>query len=582
MSDFGRYETALIKNIKSYCNILNRKPSLHKSSNAVTAKSKSSSNKLSLHKLNRAISEKLKSNSNNPSLHKLSRAINEKLKSSSNKLTLHKLSRAITAKNKTSSDKLISDLLKHSSKKSTPKKSSSKKSSPKKSTPKKSSSKKSSSKKSSSKSVSSILSLLSLEKSSPKKSSSKKSSPKKSSSKKSSPKKSSPKSLPDIETTNLDSVIDNNSIVDNFTDKLSNTLNNKTEKIESLLELSSPTTLTPDKLNSKKSSSKKASPKKSSSKKASPKPKTRKKTEKAKKNCNKVEGKNKCERSDGPMHKDCYENENNRCTYKKPNKTCKRTDKGNCLQHDGEMDENCKISDNNRCVINRDKIPKVNKKREASKVEKANKIKVNEDKFNSKWTKGKQLGKTGKEGTSYEVKDKEGKSYAVKEFNNPKKSKARFLKEVELQKKISDIGLSPRIIDVSDDKPYRIVMDKMEMTLPELIENQGGKLKKEQVDDLIRMHRKLDENKIYHNDSNPLNIMVEKSGKFKFIDFGMAKKFTSSTKEYANMISLKALFYGGMQGLINNTNLDKSSFKDRLHKYFVDKKIYTQKEVDKW
>ena len=367
----------------------------------------------------------------------------------------------------------------------------------------------------------------------------------------------------------------------------------KSSSRKSSLKMSSP-----KKSSSRKSSLKMSSPKKSSSRKSSnpfnsiksdsnpfrsskksSSNKKNKKTKKTKLNCTKIEGKNQCKRNDGPMHSQCYENSNNRCTFKKPEKSCKRVSESSCKQHDGPMDKDCKVSENNRCILNRELVPKINKKRNAQKEEKNNENKKKLDDFDSKWTKGKQLGKEGKEGTGYEVLDSKGNKYAVKEFNNPKKSVSRFLKEVELQKKAE--GLAPKIHDYFDVKPFRIVMDKMSKTLPELVNEQNGNLTKEQLDDLIKLHIKMDKLKIHHNDANPLNIMVDTSGKFKFIDFGMAKMFTNSTNSNANQRALKSLFYGGMQGLLNTTELKKSSFEENLKSYFIKNNVFSEKEIKK-
>ena len=168
----------------------------------------------------------------------------------------------------------------------------------------------------------------------------------------------------------------------------------------------------------------------------------------------------------------------------------------------------------------------------------------------------------------------------MKEFNNKNKSQNRYFSEVDFQEKASKLDLAPKIIDYSKVKPYSIVMEKMSMTLPELIKKQNGKLTENQQKDLIKLHKKLDDLNIYHNDPNPLNIMVTKSGQFKFIDFGFSKNITGSTKPNPNIRSLKTLFFGGMQGIINTTSIEKKDI-EIIVNYFIENKIYTKKELDK-
>ena len=80
-----------------------------------------------------------------------------------------------------------------------------------------------------------------------------------------------------------------------------------------------------------------------------------------------------------------------------------------------------------------------------------------------KYTKIEQIGLKGKEGTTYLVKDKKGKEYAMKTFRKTKSS-AKLQKEVELQEKMSKLGVAPKIYDYDVVSKY-IVMEKMDKHL---------------------------------------------------------------------------------------------------------------------
>ena len=133
----------------------------------------------------------------------------------------------------------------------------------------------------------------------------------------------------------------------------------------------------------------------------------------------------------------------------------------------------------------------------------------------------KQLGEKGKEGITYLVKDKRtGLEYAMKTFNK-RKSIENIKKEAELQKKSSEKGICPKVIDVDTLSNY-IVMEQMDEHLFDLMKRQKGNLTEFQQKQLMDIFVKLDEANVFHGDSNILNYML-KNDKIYIIDFGMSK-----------------------------------------------------------
>jgi tRNA A-37 threonylcarbamoyl transferase component Bud32 len=141
-----------------------------------------------------------------------------------------------------------------------------------------------------------------------------------------------------------------------------------------------------------------------------------------------------------------------------------------------------------------------------------------------KYTKDKQLGDKGKEGTTYLVKT-EGHEYAMKTFRKKKSSKT-LLNEAELQKLASTSGVAPEVIDIDTVSKY-IVMEKMDRHLIDSMKKQNGNLNKTQQKQIIKIFQKLDCIGVFHGDSNILNYMY-KGRKLYIIDFGMAKLINNS------------------------------------------------------
>lgn len=138
-----------------------------------------------------------------------------------------------------------------------------------------------------------------------------------------------------------------------------------------------------------------------------------------------------------------------------------------------------------------------------------------------KYTKIEQLGKTGKEGTVYHVKDKKRKEYAMKEFSR-KKSDRNIEKEAIFLKKASEFGIAPQMYDFDVVHNY-IVMEKLEKSLFDHMKESKGKLSTKIQKDMIKIFKTLDKIRIFHADPNPLNFMFDSKGNLKIIDFGFAK-----------------------------------------------------------
>jgi predicted Ser/Thr protein kinase len=142
-----------------------------------------------------------------------------------------------------------------------------------------------------------------------------------------------------------------------------------------------------------------------------------------------------------------------------------------------------------------------------------------------KYTRIRQLGNKGKEGTTYLVTTKNGSEYAMKTFRK-QKSSDKLRQEIKLQQMAANVGASPDVVDYDTVSKY-IVMQKMDHHLLEVITKQGGVLSKSQQKQIITIYKKLDDANVFHADANLLNYMFSDK-KLYIIDFGMAKEITNS------------------------------------------------------
>lgn len=138
-----------------------------------------------------------------------------------------------------------------------------------------------------------------------------------------------------------------------------------------------------------------------------------------------------------------------------------------------------------------------------------------------KYTRIRQLGNVGKEGTTYLVKDKRGKEYAMKTFRKTKSSNT-LKKEYKLQRKAGKAGISPKVYDYDTVSKY-IIMDVMDGGhLIDVMKKQRGTLYKYQQERIIDIFNTLDEIGIFHGDANMTNYML-KGKQIYIIDYGFAK-----------------------------------------------------------
>lgn len=138
-----------------------------------------------------------------------------------------------------------------------------------------------------------------------------------------------------------------------------------------------------------------------------------------------------------------------------------------------------------------------------------------------KYEKIKQLGNKGKEGVTYLVRTKDNKEYAMKTFKKTKSSD-KIRKEADLQATAALLGIAPKVIEI-DTTSKRIIMEKMDTHLIDIMKKQNGDLLISQQKQLIRIFKDLDKAKVFHADSNILNYMF-KNKKLFIIDFGMSSK----------------------------------------------------------
>ena len=176
---------------------------------------------------------------------------------------------------------------------------------------------------------------------------------------------------------------------------------------------------------------------------------------------------------------------------------------------------------------------------------------------------GKILGEKGKEGYALVVKTNRGTMIA-KVFKKSKSPKT-LLREYEFSKKAGEHGIGPKVYGANTKFKY-IMMEMMKETLPQAL--QRRKLKsipeKWQIQ-IYENYKKLDELKIYHNDPNPLNFMLDKNDNMKLIDYGFARKFK---KGDTNISSIGSLLYSSHQGLVKNkiVKQDPKFLKDKIPK----------------
>ena len=137
-----------------------------------------------------------------------------------------------------------------------------------------------------------------------------------------------------------------------------------------------------------------------------------------------------------------------------------------------------------------------------------------------KYTILKQLGKTGKEGTTFLVVDKKGCEYAMKVF--PKqKSINTLLKEVEHQREAARHGIAPEIKEINQEGKY-IVMEKLDKNLFDIVKKNNGEIPDTIQRKIVNVIKQMDETGVFHGDPNPANFMMKGTSMY-MIDYGFAR-----------------------------------------------------------
>ena len=140
-------------------------------------------------------------------------------------------------------------------------------------------------------------------------------------------------------------------------------------------------------------------------------------------------------------------------------------------------------------------------------------------------------GRPGREGITFVAVTAEGKRYAIKMFRKTK-SINKIRKEVQLQQEAAARGIAPQVHAVNATEKY-IVMDCLRETLVAYMDRQQTQgvrpLSAAHETRLMEICDTLDALEILHNDSNPLNLMVDDDGKLFLIDFGFSKRMTAVT-----------------------------------------------------
>jgi predicted Ser/Thr protein kinase len=126
-----------------------------------------------------------------------------------------------------------------------------------------------------------------------------------------------------------------------------------------------------------------------------------------------------------------------------------------------------------------------------------------------RYKKCQQLGRKGKEGTTYLVVDKHGNEFAMKTFRSSKSSNT-LKKEYLLQKKAAAKKISPQVYDYDTVSKY-ILMEKMDEHFFNLVKNkQKGRIFKFQQKRIIEIFTILDQIGIFHNDANMISVLLKK------------------------------------------------------------------------
>jgi len=137
-----------------------------------------------------------------------------------------------------------------------------------------------------------------------------------------------------------------------------------------------------------------------------------------------------------------------------------------------------------------------------------------------KYTIIQQLGSSGKEGTTYLVKNKKGDEFAMKMFSKHK-SVNMLLKEVVFQKQAAKHDIAPQIKETNEEHKY-IVMEKLDKNLFDIVKKNQGAIPDTVQRKIVSVIKKMDGTGVFHGDPNPANFMLKGNSMY-MIDYGFAK-----------------------------------------------------------
>ena len=113
---------------------------------------------------------------------------------------------------------------------------------------------------------------------------------------------------------------------------------------------------------------------------------------------------------------------------------------------------------------------------------------------------------------------KDGREYAMKKFNSKKGNDINI--EAQFQNIGYKLGISPKVYEVTDDY---ILMEKLNINVIDILKRTKGKLSDNIQEQIIKILERLDDAGIFHNDPNPCNFMLDKTGTVYIIDYGYSK-----------------------------------------------------------
>jgi predicted Ser/Thr protein kinase len=136
-------------------------------------------------------------------------------------------------------------------------------------------------------------------------------------------------------------------------------------------------------------------------------------------------------------------------------------------------------------------------------------------------------GKQGRDGTTFLTEDpSNGHRYAIKLFKNTK-SPREIEKEAYMQHMAADYGVAPTVRGVSTSENF-IVMDALKETIVAKAKREKWvSLPPDYKAMLYALCVRLDRAGVVQNDGNPLNLMVDDTGRLYIIDYGFANEISN-------------------------------------------------------